>query len=871
MYKFIDNNGTFVVEGPNNQSYFSLSDKDGELLSSISANLSGDIKKDNDHFLTPPASIEDLRSNLLCRREFFIKVNNESIRLSYPHNDRLEAGLFYHKLIKQVKNLHIEILNFIPYDIPVEVMWIKLIHKGRGPVTITPTSFIPLYGRQEKNLRDHRGVSALLNRIELNRFGIFLKPTMLFDEKGHSENKTIYYVLGYEENGIPPQGQFPTLDFFYGYGDIVSPDAIEKNTKPAKTKQLEFDGKEACAALRFRQRKLRSNQEVNYVLIMGIEDKQQKAQSNFLKLNSLKKVTHKLLETKRYWLNYLSTLQLDFKDNDFNNWLLWVRLQPTLRKLFGCSFLPHFDYGKGGRGWRDLWQDSLAFLLSEPQKTKNLIVNNFRGVRIDGSNATIVTKEGDFIADRNRISRIWMDHGLWPYLTLCLYIHKTGDLNILLKNVTYFRDYQLARAKEIDYAFSQSDYLLRTRDNAIYEGSILEHLLIENLVQFFNVGEHNIIRLENADWNDGLDMAQLRGESVAFSFMYAHNLKNLCVILEKLKEKTRTVSLLKEVMLLLDSINLPINYSDYREKQKRLKDYFENTKAMSGKKVELKLDDIIADLTKKSEHLFKWLNDKEWLSLGFFNGYYDNCGRRVERKIKGCIRIMLQSQVFPIMSGGVKAERIQSIWQATKRYLQDKRLGGFRLNTNFGDLYLDLGRAFGFSYGDKENGAFFNHMVIMFAHSLYKQGFINEGYEVMQSVYNMATKQRACIYPMIPEYFNNQGKGLYHYLTASGSWYIYTLLEESLGIKGYFGDLLIEPKLLARNFYGQEIEVTLSWQKKRLKCLFILGSKHNKILKVRKLFLETKEILPEHARLLIKKEELRRINKKEINIRIYLK
>ena len=68
-------------------------------------------------------------------------------------------------------------------------------------------------------------------------------------------------------------------------------------------------------------------------------------------------------------------------------------------------------------------------------------------------------------------------------------------------------------------------------------GSILEHILVENLVQFFNVGEHNLIRLENADWNDGLDMAFERGESVAFSSYYAHNLLSIADLLEDIVEK----------------------------------------------------------------------------------------------------------------------------------------------------------------------------------------------------------------------------------------------------------------------------------------------------------------------------------------------
>ncbi len=58
-----------------------------------------------------------------------------------------------------------------------------------------------------------------------------------------------------------------------------------------------------------------------------------------------------------------------------------------------------------------------------------MLLNNFAGIRVDGSNATIIgSKPGEFIADRNKIPRVWMDHGVWPFLTTQLYIDQTGDL-----------------------------------------------------------------------------------------------------------------------------------------------------------------------------------------------------------------------------------------------------------------------------------------------------------------------------------------------------------------------------------------------------------------------------------------------------------
>src|SRR3990167_772332 len=252
IYRFIDNQGTFRVKDPQKYNlYFPLTNQDGSILSSISPNLAGDIKRDNEHFLMPPASIEDLRSNILNRRDFFIKTDKETIQASYAREDILEAGLLYHKITKKAGPLEIEILNFVPYDCAVEIMRVTIRNKGARPVKITPTSFIPLYGRSEKCLRDHRHVTSLLNRVYLKKYGILLKPTMVFDENGHKANEDIYYVLGFEGQKIAPRGQFPTLDYFYGDSDIVRPDAIEKNVRPMSKKLAEFVGKESCAAFRF--------------------------------------------------------------------------------------------------------------------------------------------------------------------------------------------------------------------------------------------------------------------------------------------------------------------------------------------------------------------------------------------------------------------------------------------------------------------------------------------------------------------------------------------------------------------------------------------------------------------------------------------
>ena len=264
-------------------------------------------------------------------------------------------------------------------------------------------------------------------------------------------------------------------------------------------------------------------------------------------------------------------------DARFEGWLRWVTVQPVLRRIFGNSFLPYHDYGRGGRGWRDLWQDILALLMMESGDVSQMLYDNFGGVRMDGSNATIIgSRPGEFKADRNNIPRVWMDHGVWPLLTTGLYIDQTGDLAFLLRPQVYFKDHLAARARRVDSLVARTGTVLRTADGEPYQGTILEHLLVQHLVPFFNVGEHNNIRLEGADWNDAMDMASQRGESVAFTAMYAGNLRRLSewvLALEKLG--VPEVEVASEMLPLLDTLEEAVDYNSVTAKQTLLAKYFD--------------------------------------------------------------------------------------------------------------------------------------------------------------------------------------------------------------------------------------------------------------------------------------------------------
>ena len=144
---------------------------------------------------------------------------------------------------------------------------------------------------------------------------------------------------------------------------------------------------------------------------------------------------------------------------------------------------------------------------------------------------------------------------------------------------------------------------------------------------------------------------------------------------------------------------------------------------------------------------------------------------------------------------------VEKITQAVDQYLYDESIGGYKLNTDFKEVKLDMGRMFGFAYGQKENGAVFAHMAVMYANALYQRGFSLNGYKALKALYTHSNNFEASkIYPGVAEYYDSEGRGRYHYLTGSASWFLLTVLTEMFGIKGDKGDLCIIPHLAAEQF-----------------------------------------------------------------------
>ena len=188
--RFSDDSEIFEINNPEEVSclYFPLASEAG-LKSSITPDLGGDCKLDQEGFLLEPVSSEDLRTsrstrNFWCVTEkgcwsaTGVSAEQEAARFT-PEQDesRLTAGFMWQSVRRETKRyaLCAEITSFVPCRENVEIMYIRVTNTGAAPQRLTGIAAVPVYGRSADNIRDHRNVTSMLHRIRTTGHGVLVK------------------------------------------------------------------------------------------------------------------------------------------------------------------------------------------------------------------------------------------------------------------------------------------------------------------------------------------------------------------------------------------------------------------------------------------------------------------------------------------------------------------------------------------------------------------------------------------------------------------------------------------------------------------------------------------------------------------------
>ncbi|MFO7583088.1 MAG: cellobiose phosphorylase, partial [Anaerolineales bacterium] len=287
-WQFIDSNGTFQLPDPDhtNYLYFPLLNEAG-MMSAITPTAHGDAKSSQNSYLLAPVSVDDLH-NTRSARNFWVRMDGGRawsatgnsaeqtiVRLSADKEAvTLTAGLLWQTVRRtdSQSGLQAEVTSFVPASEKhqVELMRVRLKNTGPEALRLTPTAAIPIYGRSADNLRDHRHVTSLLHRIACTEHGVLVRPTLSFDERGHTVNTLTYAVLGVDLGGKSPVGFLPVLEDFIGEGGALDwPGAVVADLTATQAPGCTVEGYEAMGGIRFADVELAPGQETSYILLMG--------------------------------------------------------------------------------------------------------------------------------------------------------------------------------------------------------------------------------------------------------------------------------------------------------------------------------------------------------------------------------------------------------------------------------------------------------------------------------------------------------------------------------------------------------------------------------------------------------------------------
>ncbi|MBO5711270.1 MAG: hypothetical protein J6R47_00390, partial [Acholeplasmatales bacterium] len=259
------NDGKFQLENFENYNYLylPLCNHNG-LKSSITPTFTGDLKLDQHHFGLPPASNLDLINPNNARNVFF-KVDGNLWNITgntlYQNLNKdetlLEAGILYQKVTRASKDFKVEVLSFVPeYKDNMEMHKVIFENTSDRILNVTPCVAIPVYGRSADNIRDHRHVTSLLNNIYKGDYTIYNKPSLSFDERGHTVNSTIYQVI--VDDNIKVDKYFLTFDEFIGEGgSIMNPLGFDSN------EAVDYiSGYECLAGFRYESLNIKPNEKI---------------------------------------------------------------------------------------------------------------------------------------------------------------------------------------------------------------------------------------------------------------------------------------------------------------------------------------------------------------------------------------------------------------------------------------------------------------------------------------------------------------------------------------------------------------------------------------------------------------------------------
>lgn len=744
-------------------------------------------------------------------------VNNYDLTNTETANPKYEMGLGYVKFSGSSKKMQVNVSAtiFVPLEEMSEIWLVDITNNSNKDKELDFIPTVPIYGGSRAYVEYHRDVVRLYNKSKINK-DIEILPGLEWVEGLTDPSNICYFMSAETQNGKKGTRFYSDRETFLGpNGMWLKPDAVLNDVAPKK----QCCGKEAVGAIEFKKVTVPAGKTVSFVVINGIAFNGSVEAKKMIKKYSYKNAVKAFDDLNKFWEERTNRVTITTANSNFDNlWNTWWCYQLSMRYWFGNTAHPQTDYGSDFAGWRDFWQDMMAATVIDPKGLEERTIKTLEGVRLDGTNATrFFARTKEFGSDE--VNGLWCDHPYWTAQTVMILINFLGDPKFLFKEgIGYFKDcYQnRGETKNPDW---KKGYIENQKTTAKkqYSGTVIEHLLVQIMTMFYDVGQNNLLKQKRADWNDAVD--QVRGENVTFSFALAQNCNEVADLLEKIADmlNIKEIEIFEELSILIENWSNQIKDIPSDVRTKTLTKYLNKVNdAISGKKIKIKVEKILKDLRIKAQLAIDNANKKAW-NGNYYSGYIFSNGNPVDTVFKknalnkknptsDDFMMMLMPQTWSLVSGGAdKINASEKVIDSVFKYLFDKEVGALKLNyPAYTKFDKTIGRITGFAPGTKENNAIFSHANLFFVWALIKRGMPDEAYKVFSGI-NPLSHEHSIIRtgPWIPEYYvssdnpNIAGRGEYPVLTGSCAWTRYVFQNFFFGVKGVLEGLLINPKLPA--------------------------------------------------------------------------
>jgi len=249
-------------------------------------------------------------------------------------------------------------------------------------------------------------------------------------------------------------------------------------------------------------------EEKTICVLIGQAEDEAEARALATRLRTQSEMTQAFERTKDWWDNFLSVLNVETEDPDFDRLVnRWLPYQLVSSRLWGRAG----PYQRSGAfGFRDQLQDAMPLALVHPELCRKQILLHAAQQFIEGDtlqwwHTTWEGKTG--LGARNKASDVM----LWlPYVVLH-YIKATGDAQILEENVTFLEGLPIP---------PDQDGICFAPRVSLEETSLYNHCTRAIDLVLDRMGSHGLPLMGSCDWNDGLDAVGREGdgESVWLGF-----------------------------------------------------------------------------------------------------------------------------------------------------------------------------------------------------------------------------------------------------------------------------------------------------------------------------------------------------------------